>query len=146
MACAERMCGEPVLSIPDGAKRLQAGLVGCARMIDSGNRDVSPTLMNPWSHCIWSSIQTAVQRFIRESFRCAESKGGTIFPHSRAESPHGAVVGEVLLVNFFHSEKSELDGVVSEETEIAYLLVIVEDMSGFIWSKPVPSCTAAATT
>ena len=137
--------GEPVFWIPDGAKRLQARLMVCAHMTESGHRGPAATLARLRPYCVWSGMEGGVREFVRQCLHCADSKSGTIIPRPLAELRHGTVVGEVLHFDFLHLGDAEGGGMISEQSGLAYLLVLVEDVSGYVWLEPEQSCTAAAT-
>lgn len=52
-------------------------------------------------------------------------------PHPLVVLRHGVTVGEVLHCNRLHLGDTKGDHAVSEETDLVYLLVMVEDVSVF---------------
>lgn len=89
-------------------------------------------------------MEPARQEIVRECLHCADSKGGALVPRPLAELRHGAIVGEVL-IDYFHLRDAEGDDAVSEETDLVYVLLKVEDVSGHVCLEPMQYFTAAAT-
>lgn len=67
-----------------------------------------------------------------------------VIPRPLAALRHGAVI-EVIHFDYLHLGGDDGHQVFAAETGHEYLLVLIEDTSGFLWLEPAQSCSAAGT-
>ena len=65
-----------------------------------------------------------------------------LIPRPLAETVRGQVVGEVVHFDFLHIGESEVADGVDSRDGFVYLLVLVEDVSNYVWLRPAWACTA----
>ena len=78
-----RQHGEPVLWIPEEAKRLQVRLMTCAHMREAGHRGAAATLERLKPYCAWPGMEGDVKEFLMLYLHCADYKTGSIIPQAR---------------------------------------------------------------
>lgn len=64
-------------------------------------------------------------------------------PRLLARLQHEAVVEEVPHFDYLRSGNAEGGGVAFEETGFVYVLMMAQDVKGFVWLEPARTCTAA---
>ena len=72
-------------------------------------------------------------------------RGGALLPHTLEETPHGREPNAVVHFTFLYMEESATDVGVDAAGGFQYVLVILEDVSGYIWMRPSRACTANVT-
>ena len=85
--------------------------------------------------------------FVRQCLHCMDSKSGEKVPRPFGETVHGKRPGEVLHFDYLHVGESGplgADGL-DESGGFTYLLVLMDDLSNFVWLEPTGACTARLT-
>ena len=139
--------GRNVLWIPDTARDLQMRLMVCAHMKEAGHRGAAATLQRLQEYCCWSKMDQDVTEFVRQCLHCMDSKSGEKVPRPFGETVHGKRPGEVLHFDYLHVGESGplgADGL-DESGGFTYLLVLMDDLSNFVWLEPTGACTARLT-
>ena len=85
--------------------------------------------------------------FVKQCLHCMDSKAGEKFPRPLGETAHGTRPGEVLHFDYLYvGDSGPLgNGGLDEENGFKYILVMIDDLSNFVWLEPTESCTAAST-
>ena len=141
------VAGGDVLWIPPQAKELQTRLMVCAHMKGAGHRGVVATLQRLQEYCCWYRMEAQVAEFVRQCLHCVDSKAGEMIPRPLGETVHGTRPGEVMhFDSLYVGESGPLgeDGL-AESDGYKYILVLMDDLSNFVWLEPTESCTAAVT-
>ena len=139
--------GRDVLWIPEDAKKLQTRLMVCAHMKDAGHRGTVATLHRLSEYCCWFRMEEHVTEFVKQCLHCMDSKAGEKVPRPLGETVHGTRPGEVVHVDYlFVGESGPLGGDgLDEDDGYKYILVMLDDMSNWVWLEPTGACTARVT-
>ena len=139
--------GRAVLWIPGGAKQLQVRSMVCAHMKEAGHRGVVATLHRLSEYCCWFNTEEHVAEFVTQCLHCMDSKAGEKVPRSLGETVHGTRPGEVVQFDYLHVGASGPlgDDGLDEDGGYRYILVMMDDMSNWVWLEPTEACTARLT-
>ena len=142
-----RVGGRSVLWIPAQARDLQVRLMVCAHMKDAGHRGAVATLQRLSEYCCWSDMERHVTEFVRQCLHCMDSKAGEKIPRPLGETVHGTRPGEVVHFDFLYvGESGPLGADGLEEVDgHKYILVMLDDVSNWVWLEPTGACTARLT-
>lgn len=83
-----------------------------------------------------------VREFVRGCLYCADYQAGGIVPQPPSDAFHGKDVCDMVHFDFLHMGASEVDEGVDTRDGFAYMLVILDDMSRYVWLRPARACTA----
>ena len=141
------MNGRDVLWIPDQASALQVRLMVCAHMKEAGHRGAVATLQRLSEYCCWFRMEEHVTDFVKQCLHCMDSKAGEKVPRPLGETVHGTRPGEVVHFDYLYvGESGPLgDDGLDEEEGFKYILVMMDDMSNWVWLEPTGACTARLT-
>ena len=139
--------GRAVLWTPKGAKQLQVRLMICAHMKEAGHRGAVATLHRLSEYCCWFCMEEHVAEFVKQSLHCMDSKAGEKVPRSLGETVHGTRPGEVVNFDYLHVGASGPlgDDGLDEDRGYRYIIVMIDDMSNWVWLEPTEACTARLT-
>ena len=87
-------------------------------------------------------MEDDVQVFVRECLFCNDYPTGGLVPRPLEDTVHGSKVGEVVHFDFLYLGESLVEEGVDTRDGFAYVLVIVEDVSGYAWLRPARACAA----
>ncbi|CAB1096824.1 unnamed protein product [Ectocarpus sp. CCAP 1310/34] len=92
-------------------------------------------------------MEEHVTDFVKHCLNCMDSKAGEKVPQPLGETAHGTRPGEVVLFDYLYVGASGLLGKDSldEEDGFKYILVMMDDMSNWVWLEPTGACTARLT-
>lgn len=76
-------------------------------------------------------MEAALQEYVRHSLHCADWRSGAVVPRPLVALQHGAVV-EGFHFDYLHLGVAEGDEFFAAEAGYEYLLVLVEDIRGFV--------------
>ena len=135
------------LWIPPDDKALQVRLMVCAHMRSAGHRGVAPTLFRLKEFCVWPHMDAQVREFVRQCLHCVDSRAGESVPRPFGDTVHGKVPGEVVHFDYLYVGNSGPEGEngLPDEDGFRYVLVIMDDLSNFVWLEPTEACTAEIT-
>lgn len=105
-----------------------------------------PTLQVLRSYCVRDSMEVGMGHFVRQCIYCMDSMAGQLKTRPLGELLHGERVAEVIHVGFIHIGTGgplRKNGVRNVARKC--LLVIVEDISGYVGLEPAAVCTTAVT-
>ena len=131
-----------VLWIPVDERVLQARLMVCPRMQDAGHRGVRATLHHLSTYCTWVNMENDVEEFVRQCLNCADSRAGNAVTRPLADVVHGTDVGDVLHFDYLslgESDAIDVGGLV--EGGYKHVLVLMDDVSRFVWLEAAASCS-----
>lgn len=74
-----------------------------------------------------------------------DSRSRGLAPRPQADPAHGTTESEVVHFDFLCLGKSEVSRRSHELDGYAYVLVLLQDVSGYIWLAPAKSCSARFT-
>ena len=121
-------------------------LMMCDHINDAGHRAVVAPLQRLQGYCCWFCMETesVMQRY---SIHCMNSKAGERVPRPLEENMHGTGPGKILYFNHLYVGDSGTPGKVEldEGDGFKYILVMIDELSSFVWLEPTASCTAAST-
>ena len=87
-------------------------------------------------------------KFVKQCLHCTDSKAGKKIPRPLGKTVHGTRPGEVLHFDYLYVGDSgplgKGDGL-DERNGFKYILVMMDDLSNFVWLEPTESCTSAST-
>ena len=83
-----------------------------------------------------------VKVFVADCLYCADYPTGGLVPRPLSDTVHGKQVGEVIHFDFLHLGDSNVADGVDTRDGFRYVLVIVEDVSGYVWLRPARKCEA----
>ena len=83
----------------------------------------------------------------KQCLHCMDSKSGEEVPRPLGETVHGTRPGEVLhFDNLYVGDSGPLGKYgLDVRDEFKYILVMMDDLSNFVWFERTESCTAAST-
>ena len=84
--------------------------------------------------------------FVKQYLHCMDSEAGEKTPRPLGETVHGTRPGEVLYFGYLYVEDSGplgKDGL-DEGDGFKYILVMMDDLSNFVWFELTESCTVAS--
>jgi len=142
-----RVNDRDVLWIPEDATKLQTRLMVCAHMKDAGHRGTTATLQRLSEYCCWFRMPEHVTDFVKQCLHCMDSKAGEKVPRPLGETVHGTAPGEVVHVDYLYVGESGPmghDGL-DEDEGFKYILVMLDDMSNWVWLEPAGACNARTT-
>ena len=111
------------------------------------HRGVVATLQRLQGYCCWFCIEVLITEFVKQCLHCMGLKAGEKVPRTLGEMVHGTRTGEVLHFDYLcvgDSSPLGKDGL-DEGDMFKYILVMMDDLSNFVWLEPTESCTAALT-
>ena len=112
-------------------------------MKDAGPRGHEATVERLRAYCVWDAMEEDVRVFVRDCLFCADSQAGGLVPRPLSDTVHGKYVGEVVHFDFIYLGDSEVAEGNDLRDGFAYLLLVVEDVSGYVWLRPACECTAS---
>ena len=121
----------PVLWIPDDATELQQRLLVSGHMQEAGHRGADATIKRLREYCVWTSMEEDKKTMMRDCLYCADYKTGGMVPRPLEQTVHDKEVGSVVRFDFLHLGRSEVPEAVDSRDGYAYVLVIMEDLSGY---------------
>ena len=86
-------------------------------------------------------------KFVKPCPHCMNSKASEKTPRPLGETMHRRRPGGVSHFDYLYvgdSDPLDKDGL-DERDRFKYILVIMDDLSNFVWLEPTQSCTAAST-
>lgn len=136
-----------VLWIPPDDLALQTRLLVCAHMRSAGHRGVAPTLFRLKEYCVWPQMDSQVREFVRQCLHCVDTRAGALIPRPYGDTVHGTAPGEVVHFDFLYVGRSGPEGSsgLPDEDGFRYVLVIMDDLSNYVWLEPAEACTAEVT-
>ena len=116
-------------------------------MRSAGHRGVAPTLFRLKEYCVWPHMDSQVRDFVRQCLHCVDTRAGATVPRPFGDTVHGTAPGEVVHFDFLYvgSSGPEGDNGLPEDDGFRYVLVIMDDLSNFVWLEPTEACTAEDT-
>ena len=136
-----------VLWILEQSKEIQTQLMVCAHMKGAGHR-------RSWRLCgdykgivLGFAMEVHATEFVKQCLHCMDSKAGEKIPRPLGETGHGRRPGEVLHFDHLYvGDSGPLGkGGLDEGDVFKYILVVMDDLSNFVWLEPTESCAAAST-
>ena len=120
-----------VLWIPDDATELKQLLLVSGHMQEAGHRGAEATIARLQAYCVWTSMEEDTRTMVPDCLYCADYKTGGMVPRPLEQTVHGKEVGSVVHFDFLHLGRSEVAEAVDSRDGYAYVLVIMEDLSGY---------------
>ena len=110
-------------------------------------RGVVAALQRLSEYCCWFCMQEHVSEFVKQCLHCMDSKAGKKVPRLLGETVHGTRPGKVVHFDYFHvgANGSLGDDSLDEDKGYRYILVMMDDMSDWVWLEPTEACTARLT-
>ena len=71
---------------------------------------------------------------------CADTKSGPLVPRTLEETRHGREPNVVVHVDFLYIGESAGEAGIETADGFQYVLVILEDVSGYTWLRPSRAC------
>ena len=87
--------GRIMLWVPEDERELQARLMVCAQMQDSGHLGVRTTTHRLGAYCVWDNMEKDIVKFIRQCLHCTDSEASNAMPRPMGDLVHGTEVGDV---------------------------------------------------
>jgi Integrase zinc binding domain len=123
--------------IPIDAVELQLRLYILAHTGAGGHRGVDSTFTAISAYFFWTTTRTDVSDFVKSCIHCLATIGGSRVPRPLGEVLHADKPNLVLHFNFLYIGKSSSGPI--------YILVLRDDMSGYVWLWPCEHANAANT-
>ena len=111
--------------------------------MSNGHRGTAATLQALRSYCVWQGMEEEMANFVKKCPHYQESKAENMVPRRMGEVVHGESVGEVVHFNFLHVGAGGSLGTKGVGKQgYQYLMVIVDNLSSFVWMEEAATCTA----
>ena len=137
--------GHRVIWVPAEAESLKKPLLVCAHLKGAGHRVVDATMARLERHCVWKGMAGDVRDMTRLCLHCVDTKAGTLVPRTLEDIPRGREPNAVVHFDFLYMGRSAVNVGVAAADGFQYVLVILEDVSGYTWLRPSRACTANGT-
>ena len=99
--------GRIVLWVPEEERELQARLMVCAHMQDTGHHAVRATTHSLGAYYAWDNMEKDIAKFVRQCLHCIDSKADNAMPRPLGDLVYGTEVGEVLHFDYLCLGESE---------------------------------------
>ncbi|GMF60896.1 unnamed protein product [Phytophthora fragariaefolia] len=123
--------------LPDGASELQLRICIVGHFGAAGHRTVDVTLKAIAEKFVWVDMTTDVKHFVARCLHCASVSVGPPFPRPPGEALHAERPNELL-----HWDYLSMGDAATGE---AYVLVLKDDASNYVWLLPTVAATAGST-
>jgi RNase H-like domain found in reverse transcriptase/Reverse transcriptase (RNA-dependent DNA polymerase)/Integrase zinc binding domain len=123
--------------IPNDATDVQLRICIVAHAGLGGHRGTRPTTEAIAAVFYWDTLQEDVKQFCNTCLHCQCTLGGERQPRPWGEALHAEKPNEILHMDFLYMGNSELG--------YKYLLLLKDDLSGYLWLVPCEAANAAAT-
>ena len=123
--------GHRVICVPAEAESLKERLLLRAHLEGAGHRGGDATMSRLERHCVWEGMAGVVRDVTRLCLYCADTKSEALVPRTLENTPHRREPKVVVHFDFFYMEESTVDVGVYAADGFHYVLVILEDMSGY---------------
>ena len=142
--CRVECDGHRMTWVPTEAESLKKRLLVCA-LEGAGHRGVDATMARLERHCVCEVMAGDVRDMTRLCLHCVDTKAGTPVLHTPEETPHGREPNAVVKSDFLFIGESAVHNGVDAADGFQYVLVILEDISGYTWMRPSKACTVNGT-
>jgi RNase H-like domain found in reverse transcriptase/Reverse transcriptase (RNA-dependent DNA polymerase)/Integrase core domain/Integrase zinc binding domain len=123
--------------IPGTAHELQLRLCIVAHTGPGGHRGVDSTTASIQNLFHWPTLREDVLTFCNTCLHCRSTIGGHRTPRPLGQALHASSPNEVIHFDYLYMGPSEAG--------FKYLLLIKDDLSGYVWLVPTQAADAAAT-
>ena len=120
----------------------------CAHMKEAGHPGAVATLQRLSEYCCCFCMDEHVAEFVKQCLHRIDSKAGEQVPRPLGETVHGTRPGEVIHFDYFHVGASGAlgDDGLDEDGGSRYILIMMDNMSNWVWLERTEACTAGLTT
>lgn len=125
--------------ITDKAVELQMKLIIISHCGQNGHRGTDETYSIISEEFIWTNMYKDIRAFFNGCIHCVVSRTGEIIPRRLASTLHGSTPNEVVHMDFLY-----IDAAVG--SDMKYVLIIRDDLSGYVWLWPTSSATSDSAT
>jgi Integrase core domain/Integrase zinc binding domain len=126
------------LWIPERAVELQIRLFVEAHCRSAGHRAYEVTLGAIKEYMAWKTMAKDVKVFVQNCLRCVATIPGDKVPRPLGTQLHATKPNEILHFDFLYTG-------LSRDGKYQYLLLLKDDLSGYLWLVPCRTADAAAT-
>jgi Integrase zinc binding domain len=126
------------LWIPERAVELQLQLCVEAYCHSAGHRAYEATLEAIKEYVAWTTMAKDVKVFVQNCLHCVATTTGDKVPHPLGTHLHATNPNEILHFDFFYIG-------LSRDGKYQCLLLLKDDLSGYLWLVPYRTADAAAT-
>jgi Integrase zinc binding domain len=126
------------LWIPERAVELQLLLCVEAHCRTAGHRAYEATLGAIKEYMAWTTMAKDVKVFVQNCLRCVATIPGDKVPRPLGTQLHATKPSEILHFDFLYTG-------LSRDGKYQYLLLLKDDLSGYLWLVPYRTADAAAT-
>jgi RNase H-like domain found in reverse transcriptase/Integrase zinc binding domain len=123
--------------IPIDAVELQLRLSILAHTGADGHRSVASTITALSSYFFWTTMRSDISDFVKSCIHCLATTGGSRVPRPLGEALHADKPNVVLHFDFLYVGKSSSVPI--------YILVLRDDMPGYVWLWPCKHADAPST-
>ena len=122
--------------IPKEDLELKLKIIVCSHCGTIGHRGMEATKSIILEKFWWETISKDVEELVRGCFHCIATRSGEIIPRPLGHAIHGEYPNEVIHMDFLYMGPG-VDGK-------KYVLIIRDDLSGYIWLWPTEEANAEA--
>jgi Integrase core domain/Integrase zinc binding domain len=126
------------LWIPERAVELQLRLCVEAHCRSAGHREFEATLDAIKEYVAWTTMAKDVKVFVQNCLHCVTTVPGDKMPRPLGTQLHATKPNEILHFDFLYIR-------LSRDGKYLYLLLIKDDLSGYLWLVPCRTADATAT-
>jgi Integrase core domain/Integrase zinc binding domain len=126
------------LWIPECAVELQLHLCVEAHCRSAGHRAYEATLCAIKEYVAWTTMAKDFKIFVQNCLHCVASIPGDKVPRPLGTQLHATKPNKILHFDFLYI-------VLSRDGKYQYLLLLMDDLSGYLWLVPCRTADAAAT-
>ena len=122
--------------IPKDEFELQVKLLVVSHCSTLGHRGMDATESVLCEEFYWDNVHKDVRNFVKGCVHCLITRSGSLIPRPLGSALHGKRPNEVVHLDFLYMGSSTMG--------FKYVLLMKDDLSGYVWMRPFTSANAEA--
>lgn len=119
----------------------------CAHSREVGHWGVTAPVICVQAECQWKGMMDDVREFVKQCLYCVDSRAGEMVPRPHGETVYISVPDNGVRFDFLYVGDTGPagSGSLPEGSEFRHTLVMMDDVTYFVWLQPTRSCIAEVT-
>ena len=126
-----------IIWIPDCDAELKLRILIAGHTGMSGHRGIQTTANNVKEHFYWTKMDTDIDSFVRSCLHCLLTRSGELVTRPLGHALHAAKPNEIIHFDYCY--------IMSGENNFTYVLIIMDDLSSYVWLLPTTAAYAVCT-